>query len=119
MTISRLIVMLISISLIITGLVFLVASSEARTGPRLIVGIVSLSAGIFLMIHVMKSAGKDQKTVLEQKIELSGDVELEDLKCNQCGASLSSENLNVRVGAVFILCPFCKSEYQLEEEPKW
>jgi uncharacterized Zn-finger protein len=27
--------------------------------------------------------------------------------------------MEVKLGAVFIACPYCHSQYQIEEEPKW
>ena len=56
---------------------------------------------------------------LIQKIELSGEVELETLKCKNCGGTLSSEHIQVVAGAPMVNCPYCQSAYQLTEEPKW
>jgi uncharacterized Zn-finger protein len=32
---------------------------------------------------------------------------------------LNKESMEVKLGAVFIDCPYCHSQYQIEEEPKW
>ena len=54
-----------------------------------------------------------------QKIDLSGDIELEKLKCQNCGGVLKKDSVTVREGAVFVDCPYCGVSYQMVEEPKW
>ena len=104
--------------LILTGVVFLIAASEGNAAARVITGCVMVVLGIFLMrTGIRKQAGKT--VVIERDLELTGDVSLEDLSCNSCGATLSSDQVSVRAGAVFVACPHCGTEYQLEEEPKW
>ena len=93
------------------GLVFII-------GDRALVGAVILVIGIFLILLGLRS-GRSRNVILRHELELTGDVNLEDLKCNHCGGSLSSENAAIRAGTVFISCPYCHSEYQLEEAPKW
>jgi hypothetical protein len=93
------------------GLVFLI-------GGRPVAGGVMMAAGAFLVvIGLRKPATRD--VVIRQELELTGDASLESMKCTQCGGTLSSENLSVRAGAVFVACPYCHSEYQIEEAPKW
>lgn len=53
------------------------------------------------------------------KIDLSGDVNLETLKCQNCGGTLSPENVKMVAGAPVVTCPYCGTTYQLTEEPKW
>ena len=62
---------------------------------------------------------KQMTTTVVQKIDLSGDVNLQDMTCRSCGGSLGKESITVRAGAVFVNCQFCNAAYQLEEEPKW
>ena len=54
-----------------------------------------------------------------QKIDLSGDVSLEGMKCQVCGAPLTQDSLDVKAGAIFVNCQHCGSTYQFEEAPKW
>jgi uncharacterized protein with PIN domain len=54
-----------------------------------------------------------------QKIDLSGDMNLESLRCRNCGGALSSKDISMVEGAPFVKCPYCGTTYQLTEEPKW
>lgn len=93
------------------GLVFLI-------GGRPVSGAVILLAGVFFITAGLRKP-KTRDVVIRQELELTGDVSLENLKCRQCGSTLSSDNTSVKVGTVFVKCPYCGSEYQLEEAPKW
>jgi hypothetical protein len=107
----KVISVLLGLVILFFGLVFLI-------GGRPLPGIVMLAMGVFLIIFGMRNP-KTRDVIIRQELELSGDVNLESMKCSQCGGSLSSENVSVRAGAVFVACPYCHSEYQIEEAPKW
>lgn len=83
---------------------------------RVIVGIVLLGAAAAL---VYLTRMRPQQTTVVQKLDLSGNVNLESLKCRNCGATLSEKSVSVKAGAVFVNCEYCGATYQLEEEPKW
>ena len=82
-------------------------------------GIVALAVGTLLFIRSrrLKEAAGPQEIV--QKIDLSGDIELETMKCRSCGGELSKDNITVEAGAIFVSCPYCGAAYQMVEEPKW
>ncbi len=101
----------LGLAVIFLGLVFLI-------GGRTVVGAVMIGVGIYLLVMgLRKPVTRD--VVVRRELELSGDVSLESMKCSMCGASLSSENIAERAGAVFVECPYCHGEYQVEEAPKW
>ena len=81
--------------------------------------VITLAVGllIFMRIRRLRDAQGPQEIV--QKIDLSGDVDLETLKCQKCGGELQKDSISVEEGAVFISCPYCDSAYQMVEEPKW
>jgi len=86
----------------------------------ILVGIVSIAAGFGLIWLTGRRARQAaQAATVVQKIELSGDVNLEKMTCRNCGGRLSSENIKVITGAPFVNCPYCNTSYQLNEEPKW
>lgn len=85
---------------------------------RIVVGVVLLAAGGAL-VWLARMQPKQATTTIVQKIDLSGDVGLQDLVCRSCGGSLDQQSITVRAGAVFVNCQYCGAAYQLEEEPKW
>lgn len=100
----------------LAGLIFLIGSVQGHTGPRILIGLILLgAAGALVYLARMKAP---ERTIV-QKIDLTGDVAAQDLKCKSCGGKLDSSSVTVQAGAVFIKCPYCGASYQLEEEPKW
>ena len=98
------------------GIIFLVGASQGNPVLRVIFGVVLLgAAGFLLYLGRLKAP---QPTLI-QKIDLSGDVAEEQLKCQACGGKLEPANLTVQGGAIFVKCPYCGTSYQLEEAPKW
>jgi len=98
------------------GLVF-VAGSQGASG-RILVGIVLFAAAGALVWLAMHRVPQITTTVV-QKIDLSGNVHVQDLTCRSCGGNLSKKSVSVQAGAVFVNCEFCGASYQLEEDPKW
>ncbi|MBU1877585.1 MAG: hypothetical protein KJ734_01430, partial [Chloroflexi bacterium] len=107
------------------GALFLLSAFSAQAadpGGRLCIGgvlviiaLAGVAGGIFL---VARARMADQKVVIEQKIDLTGDIESKGLTCQQCGAPLDSNSVSITGGAVFVKCPYCGANYQIIEEPK-
>lgn len=98
------------------GLIFTVGSQGEVL--RIVVGVVLwAAAGAMVWLALQRPA--ESKTTLVQKIDLSGQVNLQELTCRGCGGTLGSDAVSVQAGAVFVQCPFCGAAYQLEEEPRW
>lgn len=114
----RIFMLVLGVFFILLGLVFLIASADSNFLPRLAVGVFMILPGVYLISKGVREPA-EKKVFITRTLELSGDISLEDLTCDKCGAGLSSENLSVKAGAVFVACPFCRSEYQIEEKPKW
>jgi predicted RNA-binding Zn-ribbon protein involved in translation (DUF1610 family) len=121
MSFSRIMAILLSLVLAGFGLLFLIAAVSGNAGMRLLIAAVLLGAAAFLLVFAFKrpAAGPGAGTTIEQKVEISGNVRLETMKCQNCGAELSKDSVSVAAGAVFIKCPYCGGAYQIEEEPKW
>ncbi len=118
MAAQRVLMLVLGVFFILLGLIFLIASADSNFLPRLAVGIFMILPGIYLVKKGVREPA-DKRVFITRTLELSGDVSMEDLTCDKCGAGLSSENLSVKAGAVFVACPFCRTEYQIEEKPKW
>jgi hypothetical protein len=79
--------------------------------------ILMLAAGALVWMAMQRP--KQMTHTVVQKIDLSGDVNLQDMTCRACGGSLSKDSITVRAGAVMVNCEFCGAAYHVEEEPKW
>ena len=98
------------------GLVFVVGS-QGRV-MTMVVGVLLIATAAALVWLAMQRPKQTTHTVV-QKIDLSGDVHLQDITCRSCGGSLDKDSISVNAGAVFVKCPYCGAAYQIEEEPKW
>ncbi len=109
--------------LILFGVLYLwsiPAAAPSQVVWRLIVGIISLGIGV-VIIWVIRTRGPRplQQIVQQVELDMPGDVSLDQLKCQSCGAELSKDSVTLAEGAVIISCPYCGSTYQITEEPKW
>lgn len=111
---TKAIVYLVAILLGLLGLMFIVGAQGQIM--RIAVGILLFGGGAAL-IFIFRT--KPTQVTITQKIDLSGDVNLEQLKCKSCGGNLTSKSVAIKAGAVFVTCEYCGSSYQIEEEPKW
>ena len=83
---------------------------------RLVLGLILLAAA-FVLAWLTKAKAPERTIV--QKIDLTGDIQKEQLQCKNCGATLDDKSVELREGAIFVKCPYCGTSYQLEEAPKW
>ena len=100
------------------GLVAVVAAGQGNFIPRLVAGLVFLGAAAALFM-LSRMQPEIHRHVHEMKVDMSGDISLEQLQCKQCGAELSSKSVHMAEGAVFVRCEYCNAQYQLEEQAKW
>jgi Na+/melibiose symporter-like transporter len=120
MNAGKTIAYIIAAILIFFGVLFIWAtfSPEGNIG-WLIIGIISVAIGLVLIFLAGRKKPGVEKQDVTVKIDLSGDVNLDSLKCKSCGGTLTSENIKMVAGAPFVTCPYCNTTYQLTEEPKW
>jgi DNA-directed RNA polymerase subunit RPC12/RpoP len=109
--------------LLLFGVLWLLSAFSADTlnpGGRLLVGglLVLISLGIIVAIRLREPKPKQEVTI-RQEIDIGGDVEMEALKCQSCGAQLDKSAISLAEGAVVVTCPYCSATYQIVEEPKW
>lgn len=120
----------------ILGFVFIVGSPAspgmtwfwAGSGICLfIVSVLLVIIAVIVLIKAYRDANREPKesvaagsqTTIVQQIDLPGELSLEKMKCQSCGATLSKDSITTRAGAVVIDCPYCGTSYEVEEEPKW
>jgi Zn finger protein HypA/HybF involved in hydrogenase expression len=106
---EKVLAMAFSFIVFVIGLAFLI------TG-RVAIGLLLFAVSLFLVFMAFR---KKETVIVEQKIDIGGEISPRLLKCRNCGAELNKDDMEVKLGAVFISCPYCNGQYQLEEEPKW
>ena len=108
---------LINILSVVLGLLgaLFVIGSQGQIG-RIVIGVILIGAGIVLYSTTRLRA---KQTTVVQKIDLTGDISTQEMKCKNCGGTLTSKSITVKAGAIFVVCEYCGSSYQLEEAPKW
>jgi uncharacterized membrane protein YfcA len=108
------VVNIFAVILALLGALFIIGF-QGQTA-RLIIGLILIGAGIVMFAMTRM---RPKQTTLVQKIDLTGDIAAQELKCKNCGSTLTNKSVTVRAGAIFISCEFCGTQYQLEEAPKW
>jgi hypothetical protein len=121
MSVGRIIAYLAAALLFIFGGLFILGAFSPDGSPNWIFTGLILVGMSFGLIWLASRLGRAQaaKTEIVQKIELSGDINLESLSCRNCGGALTADNIKMVAGAPVVSCPYCNTSYQLAEEPKW
>jgi DNA-directed RNA polymerase subunit RPC12/RpoP len=109
--------------LLFFGVLWLLSAFSASTpnpSGRLAVGgiLVVLGLGLIVAIRLREPKPKQEVTI-HQQIDLGSDINVEALKCRNCGAQLDKSAISTVEGAVMVTCPYCGATYQIVEEPKW
>jgi hypothetical protein len=108
--------------LIFFGILFVwgAFSSQGSIG-WIFIGLISIGIG-FVIIWLTGRSKLIQDTngsEVTYKIDLPANINLDTLKCQSCGGSLSADNIKIVNGAPMVSCPYCNTTYQLSEDPKW
>jgi len=122
MTAGKLIAYIAAAILIFFGVLFIWGAFSSNPQPAWILagGInVAIGFGLIWLASHTKTPGGSQEQEVTYKLDLSGKVNLESLKCKSCGGTLSADNIKLVTGAPWVTCPYCSATYQLTEEPKW
>ncbi|MBN2388180.1 MAG: hypothetical protein JXB85_14275 [Anaerolineales bacterium] len=88
-------------------------------GALACVGVLLVLGGIGLIVLAVRKTKQDTAQNVTLQVDLPGDTKIEQMKCQSCGGTLSSENIKLVNGAPMVNCPYCNTVYQLTEEPKW
>jgi predicted RNA-binding Zn-ribbon protein involved in translation (DUF1610 family) len=109
--------------LLFFGVLWLLSAFGADTlnpGGRLLVGGILVVVGLGIIIAIrLREPKPQQEVIVKQQIDIGGDVDMEALKCQSCGAQLDKSAIGLAEGAVMVTCPYCGATYQIVEEPKW
>lgn len=120
MTAGRIIAYLAAALLFVFGALFILGafSPQGQVG-WIFVGLILVGMAFGLIWFASRRRPGTEPTEIVQKIELSGEINLERLTCRNCGGALTADNIKMVAGAPVVSCPYCNTSYQLAEEPKW
>lgn len=107
---------------IILSFLFILGSFSPNGSPSwLVIGIIGLVIGFALIFAGVRlgSKAKAAEANYMLNVNLPGNVQLDTVKCQSCGAPLASEDIELVNGAPMVKCHSCGTVYQLTEEPKW
>lgn len=116
----KIIAYIVAAILIFFGILFIWGSSIS--GPsQFFIGLVTVVIGLAIIFFVSRrsSAKAEENQNVTLNIELPGNVSMDSIKCKSCGGTLSKDNISLVAGAPMVTCPYCKTSYQLTEDPKW
>ncbi len=120
----------LALVLVFFGVLWMWASTAEEAGAQagsrfgvgaclVVVGLLLIAGAGILMYRSYRRYQAEKPQTIVQKIDLTGDLSLAELKCRACGATLAKDNIVVKAGAVVVSCPYCGSSYEIEEAPKW
>ncbi len=103
------------------GVIYILAAPVQQTQARLTVGSILLVVAIVLVSGGIITLRSKVTYTVKATIELPEHVDLSTLNCRECGAPLDRNAVSYQPesGALYIKCPYCKSEYQMVEGPTW
>ncbi len=123
MSAGRILAYLAAAVLLFFGVLFIWGAfspqAAGQGGGWIAVGLLMVAMAFLLIWLATRRKAAEGTTQIIQKIDLSGDINLEKLSCRNCGGALTADNVKMVAGAPVVSCPYCGTSYQLAEEPKW
>jgi hypothetical protein len=99
--------------LTVLGILFIMAS-YANT-LRLIEGIIFIAVALTIVYFSI-----ERKPIeIKKTVSITGPVRVKELRCPNCGANLNPDKVQVIEGKPFVLCDYCKNNFEITEEPTW
>jgi hypothetical protein len=121
MSIGKIIAYIIAAILIFFGVLFIWSAFASTPQPgNILIGVITVGIGFGIIWFAgrmrQQAAGGENVTL---KIDLPANVNMDTLKCKSCGGTITEKDISMVAGAPVVTCPYCKTTYQLTEEPKW
>lgn len=125
--VAAVVIILFGVGALFLGLIFIWGSTSANAQSNYItIGIISALIGFALIgggAYLISLAGRGKMGTTTENVtlhvDLPANVNMESMKCKNCGGSLTMDNIQMVAGAPVVNCPYCHTTYQLTEEPKW
>ncbi len=125
MSAGKIVAYLAAAVLLLFGVLLVIGATAEETQARgdmwlwILIGVFFIGISLLLIWIASRRKAEAGQVEIVQKIDLSGDVNLERLTCRNCGGALTADNIKMVAGAPVVNCPYCNTSYQLSEEPKW
>ncbi len=100
--------------LLFFGIIFALAAGARDAPTRLTVAAMLFAVSFGIAFYITRKP----KTII-QRLELSGQMKAVPLKCSNCSASLSANEIKIVSGVPYATCPYCGQTFEVAEEPKW
>jgi hypothetical protein len=125
--IAAVLLILIGLAAVFFGVIYIWGSfSPTGQSGWITSGLISVIIGLIMIgggAYLISLAGRGKMGAVTENvtlnIDLPANVNMDTLKCKSCGGTLTMDNIQMVAGAPVVNCPYCKSTYQLTEEPKW
>jgi formate dehydrogenase maturation protein FdhE len=85
-------------------------------------GITNFFVGlVFIVIAVLILFFSREKQPLEikQTVTVTGPVAVKEVHCPVCNAVVDPTKVEIITGKPYLTCSYCKSKFELTEEPTW
>ncbi len=99
------------------AIIFALAASVAAATTRLATSGILFIIGIAIIVGIYYTTRKP-KTVIN-RLEVSGQMAAAQIKCPNCGGSISADQIRMVNGVPYVKCPYCGTTFEVTEEPKW
>ncbi|HSQ48732.1 MAG TPA: MJ0042-type zinc finger domain-containing protein [Candidatus Deferrimicrobiaceae bacterium] len=94
-----------------------VSEFPALVQSRILTSVILFIIGLAIIAGIYYVTRKP-KTVIQQ-LELSGKMSSAQIKCPNCGGSISASEIKITQGVPYVKCPYCGTTFEVTEEPKW
>ncbi len=99
------------------AIIFALAASVQATSARLATSGILFIIGLAIIVGIYYTTRKP-KTVIQQ-LKVSGQMKAAQIKCPNCGGSISADQIKIVSGVPYVKCPYCGTTFEITEEPKW
>jgi predicted Zn finger-like uncharacterized protein len=104
------------------AVIFALASSYELLTPqeaqaRLVTSLILFIIGLAVIAGIYYVTRKPKAVI--QRLEVSGRMAAAQIKCPNCGGSISASEIKINQGVPYVKCPYCGTTFEVTEEPKW
>ncbi len=121
MSAGKIIGYIVAAILVFFGVLFIWSAFTATNQQpmNIVIGLITVGIGLVIIWFASRRPAAQANENVTLKVDLPANVNMDTLKCKSCGGPLGPNDIKMVAGAPVVTCPYCKTTYQLTEEPKW